>query len=187
MARASRAVSSDAEPAPQLQKRSKTMKSLKLGLLATVAGVLLSVSGGLIHTRGASAQVFGPEPGVASVACAAAQGNWTDCTVTLTQSVPAGGSIAASLGSNEASIVYCTDGSRTDVEDYRGCGINGNAAVFTFPQGGVPGQQVFLSALGASDAALAQVLTVSAGGRFTQTPSTNQLLLVAPDARPTVE
>jgi hypothetical protein len=163
------------------------MKSLKLGLLATVAGVLLGVSGGLIHTRGASAQAIGPEPGVASVACAAAQGNWTDCTVTLTQSVPAGGSIAAALGSNEATIVYCTDGSRSDVEDYRGCGINGNAAVFTFPEGGMPGQQVFLSALGASDAALAQVLTVSAGGRFTQAPSTNQFVLVAPDARPTVE
>lgn len=163
------------------------MKSLTMGLLATVAGVLVGVSGGLIHTSSASAQAIGPDPGIASVACAAAQGNWTDCTVTLTQTVPAGGSIAASLGSNEANIVYCTDGSRSDVEDYRGCGINGNAAVFTFPQGGMPGQQVFLSALGASNAALAQVLTVSAGGRFSQAPSANQLALVAPDARPTVE
>jgi hypothetical protein len=51
----------------------------------------------------------------------------------------------------------------------------------------MPGQQMFLSALGASDAALAQVLTVSAGGRFTQTPTTNQFALVAPDARPVVE
>jgi hypothetical protein len=162
------------------------MKGLKTGFLATVAGVLLSVSGGVIHTSTTSAQVIGPDPGIASVACAAAQGNWTDCTVTLTHSVPAGGSIAAALGSNEANIVYCTDGSRSDVEDYRGCGINGNAAVFTFAEGGVPGQQVFLSALGTSDAALAQVLTVSAGGR-SQAPTTNQFSLVAPDARPTVE
>lgn len=163
------------------------MKALKTGLLATVAGVLLGVSGGIIHTSGASAQSIGPNPGIASVACAAAQGNWTDCTVTLGQSVPAGGTIAASLGSNEANIVYCTDGSRGDGEDYRGCGINGNTAVFSFPQGGMPGQQVYLSALGASNAALAQVLTVSAGGRFSQAPSANQLALVAPDARPTVE
>jgi hypothetical protein len=142
------------------------MKHLKTGLLATVAGVLLGVTGGVIHTGGASAQSIGPNPGIASVACAAAQSNWTDCTVTLSQGVPAGGSIAASLGSDEANIVYCTDGSRGDVEDYRGCGINGNTAVFSFPQGGLPGQQVFLSALGASDSALAQVMTVSAGERF---------------------
>jgi hypothetical protein len=160
------------------------MKALKTGLLAVAAGVLLGVSAGVIHASRVAAQSIGPNPGLASVACAAAQGNWTDCTVTLSQSVPAGGSIAASLGSNAASIVYCTDGSRADVEDYRGCGINGNTAVFSFPQGGMPGQQVFLSALGESDAALAQVLTVSAGGIFSQAPSANPLAMVAPSERP---
>jgi hypothetical protein len=163
------------------------MKTLKTALVGTIAGVLLGVSAGVIHTAGTFAQPIGTNLGVASVACAAAQGDWTDCTVTLSQSVPAGGSIAASLDSNQANIVYCTDGSRGDGEDYRGCGINGNTAVFTFPQGGMPGQQVYLSALGTSNAALAQVLTVSAGGLFSEAPSANPFAMVAPDARPSVE
>ena len=140
------------------------MKALRTGLLATVAGVVLAVSGGIIYSGTAAAQSNGPNTDIASVACAAAQGNWTDCTVTLRHGIPAGGSLAASLDSREASIVFCTDGSRGEPEDNRACGINGNAAVFLFPYGGTPGQQVYLSALGSSNAALSQVLNVAVSG-----------------------
>ena len=146
------------------------MKALKTGLLATVAGVLLVATAGVSHSRTAAAQTIAPNPGIASVGCAAAQGNWTDCTVTLRQAIPAGGSVAASLGSPDAVVAYCSNGIPDGDGDVKFCGINGNTAVFQFPQGGMPGEQLRLSALGSSNAALAQSLTVAASAVYNRAP-----------------
>ncbi|HTE84374.1 MAG TPA: hypothetical protein VK821_06560 [Dehalococcoidia bacterium] len=159
------------------------MKALKMGLLATVAGALLGISGGVIHSRTVAAQSVTPNPGIASVACAAAQGNWTDCTVTLSQGILAGGSIAASLAGTDAVVAYCASGIPDGDGDVKFCGINGNTAVFLFPQGGMPGEQLQLSARGSSNAALAQSLTVSASGVYSQAPNQSGLALIAPGAR----
>jgi hypothetical protein len=137
---------------------------------AVVSGAVLGVAAGFVQSRVASAD-NGPinASGIANIACAASPGNWTDCTVTLTQSVPAGGSVAAMLESNQAQVLFCSEGNADP--DFTNCGINGNAAVFYLPNGGGPGTQLVLSAQGAGGPNLAQAFNV--GVSYTETPAGN--------------
>jgi hypothetical protein len=161
------------------------MKTLKKHfLVAFAAGVLLTVTAGFAVSS-AHAQSINQQSNIAGVACVGAQGGWTDCTLTLGQSIAPGGSVAASLDSVSARVLFCTDGSHDD--DHSACGINGNAAVFACPFGCQPGQQFMLSALGGSNAVQAQSLSVEASGVYTQSSGGPAETMVAPAARPPSE
>jgi hypothetical protein len=160
------------------------MNTLKTSLLVMAAGTLLAVASG-VGSVTASAQSIGQPSNIAGVACAGAQGGWTDCTVTLGQPIAPGGTVAASLEHDADRVLFCTDGSHDP--DSNVCGINGNAAVFSCPFGCWPGQQFMLSALGRSNAALAQSLIVEASAVYTQAPNAVLIAMVAPGARPPSE
>jgi hypothetical protein len=146
------------------------MKRWKLGLLAVVAaGTVLGLGGGLIHPRGAQAQAVTLEG--AGITCQPAAGDWTDCTVTLSQGIPAGGSITAALGSRDAELAFCGDEGASGAL----CTISGNAAVFACPNGCGAGTQLALSALGESTATLAQNFTLVSSVIIDQCPDPLQV------------
>lgn len=142
--------------------------NFKSALVATItAGTVLGVAVGFIQTRAAQADA-GPvdAAGVAAIACSPSQGNWSDCTVTLAQSISAGGSVAAMLESHQAQVLYCSEGNADP--DFQNCGINGNAAVFFCPNGCGAGTRFILSALGqAPDLAAA----FNVGATLVQSPT----------------
>jgi len=130
------------------------MKTLRTTLLAGAA--LLGIGAALIHNGTVSAQTV--SDGSASVACASAPGNWTDCTFTLARGISAGGSVAGSLPASDGTVALCDrvgwphgDGA----EDVPVCGISGNAAVFLCPNGCAAGTQFIAETLGARGSATA--------------------------------
>jgi hypothetical protein len=141
------------------------MKTIKTALLT--GAILLGIGAGAIHTGTASAQAV--SDGSASIACVAAAGNWTDCTLTLNRGIAAGGSVSASLAHDQGTVVFCADG----VSEEPACGLNGNAAVFLCPSGCVAGTQFLLSALGAQGASAAHEFSIAGGSASAQ--STNSI------------
>jgi hypothetical protein len=150
------------------------MKNVKSGLLAVVAaGALVGISAGFIHTVSVAADEPQSGTGVARIACTPAPGNWTDCSVTVDQSIPAGGSVAAELDSRDAQVAFCSEESR--YSDFSTCGVSGNAAVFSCPNGCAAGSQFALSALGTSTATLAQNFTLASSITVNQSPGPLQI------------
>jgi hypothetical protein len=159
--------------------RRETMKTLKTAIFALTAGALLAgVYTGLGRASSVQAQAVASD-GSASIVCAAAPGNWTDCSVTLRHSVPAGGTVAVELASRNAAVGFCTDGTASLIStddstvSYSDCAISGNAAVLYCDQGCGAGKQFTVSAVGESSAALAQSFSVIS----TAMPSANPSLL----------
>ena len=127
-----------------------------LGLIAAAA--LLGLNAGAIHAGSAPAPQM-PAHDLDALACAPAPVNWTDCTITLAQSIPAGGSVIAAVQGTGATVAYCSDGTA----EASFCGAYGNEAVFYCPSGCTAGQTFDVSAVGASSTTLAQSLNVALG------------------------
>ena len=131
-----------------------------------LAGVVLALAGSAFHGVTASAQAV--SDGSAGVVCVQGAGGWTDCTLTLSHAIAAGGSIAGSLPAGYGEVMFCD---RPDVPHSDGesgallCGVSGNTAVFDCSAGCAVGSQFVLSALGAPTAAtVAQNLRISSSG-----------------------
>jgi hypothetical protein len=160
------------------------MQILRTVLLS--GALLLGIAGAGIHSTRASAQAV--SDGSAGVACVQSSPNWTDCTLTLSHAIQAGGSIAGTLPAGDGTVAYCErpgepygDGT----SEVPVCGINGNAAVFLCPSGCGAGTQFVMSALGApaaSAASVAQELRVVSSGTVAQDsqPHGNQPALLGP-------
>jgi hypothetical protein len=162
------------------------MKTLKTGLIATIAGgVLLGLSSLLAgpvmaQTAGPTAQSAGamtalpaPAADAAAVACAQGAGAWTDCTLTLNQSIQAGGSVAGTLPAGDGAVLYCEQpgvpqGDPAEQSSLPVCGINGNTAVFLCPNGCGAGTQFVMSALDGQGAAATRELRVTSSGASAQ-------------------
>jgi hypothetical protein len=146
--------------------------NFKATIVTTIAaGALIGVAAGFIQARAAQAD-GGPvdATGVAAIACSTSPGNWNDCTVTLNQGIPAGGSVAAMLESHQAQVLYCSEGNADP--DFVNCGITGNAAVFYCPNSCGAGSRFILSALGSAPN-LAASFTV--GATLVESPNSSPL------------
>jgi len=113
----------------------------KIGFLAALAvGLVVGTSTVLGGSLAFAAAGPSPQPAGGSVgaaACAPVSGDWTDCSLTLQQSVGAGNEVAASLPSTDGSVEYCDDGVPFDTA----CGLSGNTAFFSCPDGCASGTQ----------------------------------------------
>jgi hypothetical protein len=122
------------------------MKTLRIRFLAlAVAGILLSLGAGLMGAGAVAAQSV--TDGSGSIACTLAAGNWTDCTVTLNQSVPYNGTVTATLPVGDSNLAFCASGHG----EHQDCAISGNSVQFLcVHQSSCPaGKVFFMSVLGA--------------------------------------
>lgn len=140
------------------------MKTSRRSLLAlTAAAVVLGLGGWLTGYGTVSAQTAvtpAADGNVANVACVLSPPNWTDCTVTLSQSIGEGGTIASTLPGNAARTIFCDDGYPLNSL----CNVSGNTVVFTCPGGCGAGTQFEESVLGTYGVALAPQFELASNG-----------------------
>jgi hypothetical protein len=147
-----------------------------VGAMLAVAA-LLALGGGFVHSGTAVAQ-SGGAPSVASIGCAAAPGNWTDCTLTLNRDVPAGGTIFVSLADQGVSVAWCWGGTVSSVASLdisptgeysssssysSACFTDGHVTTFNCYTPCAAGSTLIVSVLGSPPSNLAQSLSVSVG------------------------
>src|SRR5579875_2177205 len=87
--------------------------------------LVLGLIAGVLHAASAPAPQT-PSHELDALACAPAPVDWTDCTITLAQPVPAGGSVIAAVQGTDASVAYCSDAMSQGLF----YGAYGNEAVF---------------------------------------------------------
>jgi hypothetical protein len=154
-------------------KEGNALSHFKLMLLSIVAGSALMSAGVALSPFQAFAASTPSAPGnsspAASVACEPSGGSWTDCSVTLSRSVPIDSEVAVALPSSDGQMSYCDDTSLdADGNGRPNCGLStGNAAVFYCDDGCGPGTQFDLSVLDGTPggSGLAADMTISSGSQ----------------------
>jgi hypothetical protein len=131
-------------------------------MLAAGALLLTAGSGLAVSTASAASQVLAPQSAnssaVGNLACADASGDWTDCTLTLSQTVAPGSTVEISLPAADASNLVCENNPGVSGAY---CGTAPDTVEYQLPQGGTPGDQLDFGDYGASTSPSAQGMTVT--------------------------
>jgi hypothetical protein len=160
------------------------VNSHKTSYLTVIATVLLIGANAAVGSTASAAPVAATLPSgsgrIATTSCQPGAGTWTDCAVMLSQSVPAGAEVAASVPSSDGTVAFCEQSASPDAEGDNTvapagtvCGLSGNTANFTCVDGCAAGTDLDFSLLNgsgtSSDGALAQQITVTGGSAAPQT------------------